>query len=124
LATYRRLAACTKEAAETGFYRQALDRYDREVAPIEHRFGGRAVPDARRLLRAAFERVDAVEEAFHDLCTAPMQRAAVRLALTLAPDLEAPLAKICIMQEQELGELEGMPQPASGVLAEDVERLM
>ncbi|HEX8364559.1 MAG TPA: hypothetical protein VF603_04655 [Allosphingosinicella sp.] len=123
LAAYRRLAARTKEAAETGFYRQALDRYDREVAAIKRRFGGRTDPEARRLIRVAFERVDAVEEAYYDRCTAPMQRAAVRLALTPAPDLEALLAKIRVMHEQELAELGSMPRPVLEMLADDVVQL-
>lgn len=123
LATYRRLAARTKEAGETGFYRQALDRYDREVAAIEQSFGGRTAPEARRLIRAAFERVDVVEQAYYDRCTAPMQRAAVRLALTPAPDVPGLLAKIRVAQEHELDELEGMPRPVLDVLAEDVRRM-
>jgi hypothetical protein len=124
LAAYRRLAARTKEAAETGFYRQALDRYDHEVVAIEHRFGDRTVPEARHLIRAAFERVDAVEEAFYDHCTAPMQRAAVRLANTPTPDLAALVAKIRVIQEQELDELGSMTRPLVEVLAEDVKQLM
>jgi hypothetical protein len=140
LATYRRLAARTKEAAETGFYRQALDRYDREVAAIERRFRGRTarLPSAHpeqassevemrvegRLIRAAFERVDAVEGAFYDRCTAPMQRAAVRLANTPTPNLEALLAKIRVMHEQEVDELGSMARPVLEVLAEDVELLI
>jgi hypothetical protein len=140
LAAYRRLAARTKEAAETGFYRQALDRYDREVAAIEQRFGGRtarlrsAHPEQAssevemrvegRLIRAAFERVDAVEGAFYDRCTAPMQRAAVRLANTPTPNLEALLAKIRVMHEQEVDELGSMARPVLEVLAEDVELLI
>jgi len=120
LAEYRRLLARTNEAAEAGFYRRALDRYDREVAAIELRFGGRANPEARRLIRAAFERVDAVENAYYDRCTAPMQRAAVRLALTPPPDLKALLAKIWVMQEQELDELDLMTRPVLALLADDV----
>jgi hypothetical protein len=128
LATYRRLAARTKEAAETGFYRQALDRYDREQAALAERFGSweaaRASEQGRPLCRAAFERVDAAEEAFYDRCTAPMHRAAVRVALTPAPNLEALLAKIRIMHEHELGELASMTRPALEVLAEDTKQII
>jgi hypothetical protein len=124
LTIYRRLAARTKEAAETGFYRQALDRYDREQAALASRFGSweaaRESQEGGPLCRAAFERVDAAEEAYYDRCTAPMHRAAVRLALTPAPDLEALLAKIRIVAEQQLDELGSMTRPVLEVLAEDV----
>jgi hypothetical protein len=127
LATYRRLAARTREAAETGFYRQANDLYEREQAALALRFGSwpaaRESKEGRPLCRAAFERLDAAEEAFYDRCTAPMQRAAARLAVTPASDMEALLEKIRIMQERELDELDCMDRPLLEVLAEDVRRL-
>jgi hypothetical protein len=49
--------------------------------------------------------MNAAEDAFYDNFTAPLQRAAVRLALTPAPDIEALLVKIRVMQEHELDEL-------------------
>ncbi|HEY0012191.1 MAG TPA: hypothetical protein VGB79_04990 [Allosphingosinicella sp.] len=127
LAAYRRLAARTREAAETGFYRQANDRYEHEQAALAHRFGSweaaHASEQGRPLCDAAFAHVDAAEEAFYDRCTAPMQRAAVRLALTPVPSLEALLAKIRIMAEHELDELGCMTRPVLAVLAHDVRRL-
>ncbi len=124
---YCRLTARTKEAAETGFYRQANDRYEREQAALARRFGSweaaRASEEGRPRCRAAFEHVEAAEEAFYDRCTAPTQRAAVRLALTPAPSLEALLAKIRVMHERELEEFGCLPRPVLQVLAEDVERL-
>lgn len=128
LATYRRLAARKKEAAETGFYRQANDRYEREQAALAHRFGSwqaaRASEAGRPLCRAAFAQVDAAEQAFYDRCTAPMKRAAVRLAVTPAPDVEALLTKIRVMQEQQLDELDCMKRPVLEVLARDVRPLI
>lgn len=53
-----------------------------------------------------------------------MERAAVRLALTPAPDLPALLAKIRVMEEHELNELESMSRPVLEVLAEDMEYLL
>ncbi|HEX8192743.1 MAG TPA: hypothetical protein VF552_07555 [Allosphingosinicella sp.] len=127
LAAYRRLAARTKEAAETGFYRQANDRYEREQSALAARFGSweaaRASEQGRPLCRAAFAQVDAAEEAYYDRCTAPMQRAAVRLALTPAPDLEALLTKIHIMDEHQLDEVGHMKPPVLRVLTADLQRL-
>jgi hypothetical protein len=53
-----------------------------------------------------------------------MQRAAVRLALTPPPDLEALLAKIRIMHEQEFDELGSMSRPVLEVLKEDMGRIL
>jgi hypothetical protein len=128
LARYRRLAARTKEAAETGFFREANDRYNRERAEVEVRFGSweaaAANADGRTLRKAIFARVAAAEEAFWTRCTHPMQKAAALLALTPAPDLPALLAKIRVMQEQQLHELEIVGRPVLEVLAEDVGRLL
>jgi hypothetical protein len=52
-----------------------------------------------------------------------MHRAAVRLAVTPPPDLEALLTKIRIMHEHELGELASMTRRVLDVLAEDIEAL-
>jgi hypothetical protein len=52
-----------------------------------------------------------------------MQRAAIRLALTRAPNLSGLLAKIRVIQELELDELEFMTRPALEVLADDVRSL-
>jgi len=86
LASYRRLAAATEEAAERGWLCAAYERYDRERAEIAARYGTREdtpeLSEARTLRRAAFERVDRAEEAFWEQCTAPTQHAAVALALT------------------------------------------
>jgi hypothetical protein len=38
--------------------------------------------------------MDAAEEAFYDDFIGPLQRAAIRLAVTVAPDLSSLLAKI------------------------------
>ena len=128
LARYRRLAERTREVAETGFFRAANDLYDRERAEVEARFGSweaaASTPEGRKLRRTIFARVAAAEETFHDRCTAPMQNAAVLLCLTPAPNLPALLAKIRVMQAQELGELDVLPRPALELLAEDVEGLI
>jgi hypothetical protein len=127
LACYRHFAARTKEAAETGFFRAANDRYNREHAALEARYGSweaaGGTAEGRALRRAIFAPVAAAEEAFYDLCTKPMQQAAARLALTPAPDLPAVLAKIRVMQEQELDELDILSGSVLEVLAEDVARL-
>ena len=128
LARYRRLAARTREAAETGWFRAANDRYSRERADLEAGFGSweaaAATPEGRKLRREIFAPVAAAEEAFYESCTRPMQQAAARLALTPAPDLPALLAKVRVMREQELDELEILGRSVLEVLAEDAERLL
>ena len=52
-----------------------------------------------------------------------MYRAAIRLALTPAPDLHALLVKIEIIHEHELETHEGMSRNPFDVLREDVGRL-
>ena len=127
LAEYRRLAAAKEAEETTGAFRAASDLYDVERAAIVARFGSwhaaRETEQGRALCRAAFTPMSAAEEAFYDDFTAPLQRAAVRLALTPPPDLPALLAKIRVMQDQELDELEGMTRPVLEVLADDVRRL-
>jgi hypothetical protein len=127
LAVYRRLAARTREAAETGFFRAANDRYNRERAELEARYGSweaaAATPEGSALRRAIFAPAAAAEEAFYDRCTKPTQRAAAHLAQTPAPELSALLAKIRVMQEQELDELEILGRSVLDVLADDVARL-
>jgi hypothetical protein len=128
LAVYRRCHARWKEAAETGFFRAANEEYNRVYSDLIARHG--SWQKARRWRRdgpqcaAAFARISAAEETFYHRCTAPMQRAAGRLALTPPPNLEALLAKIRAMHEHELGELGCMTRPVLQVLAEDVERLI
>ena len=53
-----------------------------------------------------------------------MQQSAVLLVLTQAPDLRALLAKLGVMQEQELDELEIAGRPVLEVLAKDVRGLL
>ena len=128
LARYRRLAQRTREAAESGFFRIANDRYNRERAEVETRYGtweaAAATYEGRKLRRDVFARVAAAEETFYTRCTAPMERAAILLCLTPAPNLPALLAKIRAMQAHELQELDMLPKPALELLAEDVLQLL
>jgi len=127
LARYRRLAARAEEAATTGWFRAANDRHGREEAEIKARFGGwkeaRGCPEGKPLCDAVWRRLDDAEDAYWERCTAPMQKAAVTVALTPAPDLDALRAKIAVMREQELEELDRMPRHPLEVLEEDVARL-
>jgi hypothetical protein len=127
LAAYRRRHASWKHEAEAGAFHAANDEYNRHYNALSARFGSwheaLRSPIGAPLCRAAFAPMNAAEEAFHHDFTAPLQRAAVRLALTPAPDLPALLAKIRVMHEHELDELEGMARPALEVLAENVELL-
>ncbi len=128
LARYRRRAARTRKAAENGWFRAANDRYACERAALEARYGSweaaGETTEGRAHRQAIFGPVAAAEEEFYDLCTRPMQQAAASLALTPAPDLPALLAKIRVIQELELDELEILGRPVRDVLAEDVEGLL
>lgn len=133
LARYGRLAAEAEEAATTGWFFAANARYDRALAEIETlrtRFFARPEEVSSEvekrlegLRRAAFERVAAAEETYWSRCTEPMQRAAVALALTPAPDLPALAAKIGVMRAHELHELASMTRDCFEVLEGDVGRL-
>jgi hypothetical protein len=128
LAEYRRRHASWKHEAEAGAFHAANEEYNRHFADLSARFGSwheaLRSPIGAPLCRAAFAPAAAAEKAFYDDFTAPLQRAAVRLALTPAPDLEALLAKIRVMHEQELDELGRMTRSVLEVLADDVERLI
>lgn len=125
---YRRLVAEAEEAAATGWFAAANARYDRAQAEIAARFGSWEAAadraDGRRARRAAFRRVAKAEDGYWARCTAPMQRAAVILALTPAPDLEALSAKIAVMRELRLHELSRMKRDCFNVLEEDVRQLL
>jgi len=120
LARYRTLAHAAKEAAETGWFRAANDRRNREMAAIA------AIGDAapKGACRTAFRRIDKAEKSYWSHCTQPMQRSATVLALTPVPDLPSLLAKIGVIREQELDELEIAGRPVLTLLAEDVRRLL
>jgi hypothetical protein len=123
LARYLRLVAEAKAVAETGWFREANDRYERETAAIVERFGSDESKEARRLRRAAFKRVSKAEDAYWRRCTDPMQKAAVALALTPVPHLAALAAKIAAIKAHQLHELDCMIRDCFEVLEEDVTRL-
>ena len=127
LARYRRLAAEAEQAAATGWFAAANARYEREQAEIAARFGSweaaRETEEGRRHRRTAFDRVDRAEDLYWRRCTDPMQKAAVALVLTLAPDLEALRTKIAVIRAHQLHELDSMIRDCFEVLEEDVGRL-
>lgn len=95
LASYRRLHARWKEAAETGFFRAANDEYNRVYSDMLARFGSwskaRRSAVAGPVCAAAFARIDAAEEAFYHGCTArcsaPPSASSARLRRILMPCL-------------------------------------
>jgi SRSO17 transposase len=109
LARYHRLAARAKAAAETGWFRAANDRYYREAA------------DPAADQEAAFARLDRAEDLYWRRCTEPLQRAAVALALTAAPDLEALSTKMTVIRTHQLHEIDCMTRNCFEVLKEDIE---
>jgi hypothetical protein len=127
LARYRRLHARWKAEAESGAFRAANDRYQREKTAIEACFGNWATAlkskVARPLMKAAFERINAAENVYYHRYTAPMLRAMTRLIQTPAPDLPAMLAKIEIIREHEPDLFEDAPPHSFEMLRKDVERL-
>ena len=127
LARYRRIAADAEEAAETGWFREANARYERQSAAIAARFGGResarTSAEGRRLLDSAFARMSAAEDAYWERCTAPMQRAAVRLAETPAPDVAAVRAKIGVLRLLREHGVERPRRDWLELIEEDLDRL-
>ncbi len=128
LARYRRLAAEAEEAAATGWFAAASARYHRERAAIAARFGSweaaGACAEGRRARAEAFGPDEAAEQLYWERCTAPMQQAAVALALAPAPDLAAVRAKIAAMRAHELESLGSMPRHPLELIDEDLGRIM
>jgi len=127
LARYRRLHARWKAEAETGAFRQANDEYNQARADLIARFGSweKALRSriGKPLCAAAFARVSAAEDVYYDRFTAPLNRAAIRLVLTPAPDLLALLAKIEVIHGHGLDSDDDMRRTPIEVLRNDVERL-
>lgn len=111
LARYTRLFARAQAAADTGWFRAANDRYERESGE-----------GARR--KAAFARVRRAEELYWRRCTVPMQQAAVALVLTPVPDLVALRQKLVVVRTQQLHEEGSMDRDCLEVLEGDVARLV
>jgi hypothetical protein len=110
LTRYRALAARTKTAAETGWFRAANDTYNRACA------------DRTADRQAAFARVDRAENLFWHRCTAPLAAAAEALVLTPTPDLEALRVKLAVIRVHQLHEEGSMRRDCIEVLEEDVHR--
>jgi hypothetical protein len=127
LAHYYRAVARAEEAATTGWFRAANDRHYRDVAEIEARFGdwkaAQRSPEGAALCKAIWRRMDGAEDAYWKRCSGPLQRAAVALALTPAPDLEALRVKITVMRAQEQEPPDWLERHPFEVLAEDLGRL-
>jgi hypothetical protein len=116
LTRYRRLAAEAQAIAETGWLRTANAHYESEAEALaaDH------PPDADTRQSAAWDRLAEAEDRYWESCTAPLQNAAVALALTPAADLTAVREKIAVIRALRLQELE---QDCLEVLEEDVARL-
>lgn len=67
--------------------------------------------------------MDAAEEAYWTRCTEPMQKAAVALACTPAPDVAAVREKIGAMRAVAMHELPAMRRDCFEVLEEDLGRI-
>jgi hypothetical protein len=111
LTRYRHLFARATAAAETGWFRAANDRYNREYAD----------PGAER--KAAFARVSRAEDLYWRRCTDPMQQAALVLIQTPPPDLEALREKIAIIRTHHLHDPDDEARDCFKVIEEDVGRL-
>jgi hypothetical protein len=127
LARYLRLAAMAEEVATTGWFASANARHASVADAIKARFGSweeaRRCPEGSALCDPAWDRIEEAEGAYWDRCTAPMQKAAVALALTAAPDLDGIRTKIGIILAHQLDELDSMCRHPLDVILEDIERL-
>ena len=128
LAAYQRIAARAKDAAESGWFRAANDRYNSEAAGVVARFGSweaaAQCEEGSRLRAAAFARVDRAEEAYWRRCTAPLQEAALALVATPAPDLPSLRTKIAVIRAHDLDEPDATPRRPIDIVDEDLARLM
>lgn len=127
LARYHRLLSRRDSETERNVLDTAWRRHAQEVEAIQARFGSwdaaEATEEGRLLCDAAFERREVAQDAYDRRCVLPTDRAALLLALTPPPDLEALLVKIRVMDRHRLDEVSSMEPPALEVLADDVERL-
>lgn len=127
LAHYRRLHARAKAEAETGAFRAANDRHDEAFAEITARYGNwrKALRSktGKPLCAAAYARIAAAESAYCRQYTVPLEKAALALMRTPAPDLQALRAKIEVMRDQEVDCFDGTPSDPLEVVWRDVQRL-
>jgi hypothetical protein len=108
LTRYRNLAARSKKAEETGWFRAANERWYRESDD----------PGTDR--KAAFARMTRAENLFWHRCSAPMQEAAVALVVTPAPDLCALRRKLAVIRAHQLHQEGSMEGYWVDLLEEDV----
>jgi len=127
LDAYRRLAERARAAAKTGWFRAANDLYYCRCDEIAERFGGKNAAarseEARRFYDTAFEHLDRAENIYWRRCTAPMEKAAVALVLTPAPDISALRSKLAVLRANHLDEEGALPRPALKLIDEDLKRM-
>lgn len=127
LARYRRLAAQAEEVATTGWFAAANARHASEVEALKARFGSwdeaRTSPEGAALCDAMWRRMDEAEDAYWNRCTEPMQKAAVALARTPAPDLGAFRTKLAIVRERALEDLDPMAGRLLETVLDDLEKM-
>lgn len=127
LARYRTLHARAKAGAETGAFRAANNAYNQVFAEMTARFG--SWPKALRsktgkpLCTAAYARITAAETAYCRQYTVPLEKAALALVRTPAPDFHALRTKIEVMRDQEVDCFDGTPSDPLKVIWEDVRRV-
>lgn len=127
LARYRLLHARAKAESETGAFRAANAAYNQVFAEMTARFGN--WPKALRsktgkpLCTAAYARITAAETAYCRQYTLPLEKAALALLRTPAPDLHALRAKIEVMRDQQVDCFDGTPSDPLEVVWKDVRRL-
>jgi hypothetical protein len=127
LARYRLLHTRAKVEEETGAFRAANEAYNQVFAEMTARFG--SWPKALRskagkpLCTAAYARITAAETAYCRQYTVPLEKAALALMRTPAPDLHALRTKIEVMRDQEVDCLDGTPSDPLEVVWADVRRL-
>lgn len=123
----RRLTARAEEVATTGWFAAANARHASEVEALKARFGSwdeaRTSPEGAALCDAMWRRMDQAEDAYWNRCTEPMQKAAVALARTPAPDLGAFRTKLAIVRERALEDLDPMAGRLLGTVLDDLEKL-
>lgn len=125
---YRLLHGLITAEESFGAMGQANAVHDEERARVARKVGCAAKEvwrreDGRSLLKASFDAVELAEKRFAvDWCT-PYDAAAVALVLTPAPDIDAILYKVDVIERHDLSGEGALPRDPMSILLDDAQRL-
>ncbi len=126
-AEYRMREALYRADAEFGDMKVAIRVHDEVIMLLERDFGSvakaRLDPTGDSVREVAWQALTAAEERSAIHFDTPLDVAAINLALTPAPDLDAAIFKIQLIQDRQLDNLVSMPRDCMQIVLEDMARV-